>query len=439
MRVVVSQHIDKTTRVFAGDADEVRASLLHAYPFLVVRYAGAPVEDVVRGLDHCQSYSARVQKTPIDLQFFSKAEDVVKSFLNHDPGFEALVEAATFLSGIKPSPEAIREGLIRFDEDPVAAVLSAVGFAVDETNRKAIRNIAGLRLAKAEPEAPKPPEPQSVVAVLPDGGPVADAVARAFKDKAVEPIALGGKHTSGALLAQDPETHRRYILKPGAGHQNPAAGDHETAASQSKREAAFWAIAAAWGLGGDLPETHLLLLDNKEYAAIRLLTFDFEDFNKVRARDPGLPRRLFHLYLVSGRLHQWAALDYILGNPDRNAGNMMVRGEDVKLIDHGSAFAGADFSPYEDKYSFVPYYIRALMPADFGKLTLQQRMAAVPRLNPEASTQFGSWLQGLDPEVLSKTLHSYGIDASAALQRLTRLQEDSRHVSPDVAVMAAWM
>ncbi len=185
------------------------------------------------------------------------------------------------------------------------------------------------------------------------------AVERASKAGKVGIIKFkAGKHSGGTLIAKDPVSRITLLLKPGSGPQSPAAGESQTEASQSQREAAFFAVAAAWGLGKYVPECHLLVIDGKEYAAIKFLPPEYwENGQQFKERDPNGPRRTLSLFLAD--IFKWATLDYVLGNPDRNSGNVMFCQGEVKLIDHGSALAGIDFKPAHDKFSFVPFYLRA--------------------------------------------------------------------------------
>ena len=219
----------------------------------------------------------------------------------------------------------------------------------------------------------------------------------------------------------------------------PQAGVTESGASQAKREAAFYAVAQAWGLAEYLPECHLLLIGGREYAALKLLGSSYEDLNAVRARDPGAPRRLFLVFRPDGTLHRWAALDAILGNVDRNAGNLMVRGDEVKLIDHGSAFAGTGFAPATDKNTFVPYYLRALAPSDFNQLAPADKLRALPRISGDSAKNLNNWLSSLDEEGLARILHRFGIEAKPSVERLRSLKGALAYQPADLAINSFWV
>lgn len=437
MRLTVVEHFnDGHRRFFDGDEPEVAKAVGHAYPWLVRKFGpGAPLPALIEALDRSQAYSAVSSDADLHLMDFGKSESVVAAMLGTNTALERALEAACFLAAAsRPSPEAIRAALRASDEDPERAALIAVGLDPGPAELKALRGVlSAVPLQKSESVALG-----AVVPATEDGEKFAAAVARAAKEEQVEPVSLGGKHSSGTMVARDPETGHAYLLKPGSGPQNPAAGESEVAASQSKREAAFSALARLWGLGDFVPEAHLLLIDGREYAAMQLLGHDFKNFNQIRASDPGLPRRICTLYLADGMLHKWAILDYVAGQVDRNAGNVMARGDEVKLIDAGSAFAGDDFSPATDRATFVPFYLRALAPDDFQSLGQQQAHAALPRLHSTSDDALKAWLLALDPTALAAPLARYGIDPGPAERRLAALQGAARHTPAASAVNAAW-
>jgi hypothetical protein len=131
-------------------------------------------------------------------------------------------------------------------------------------------------------------------------------------------------------------------------------------------------------------------------------------------------------------------MDYILANPDRNAGNIMFRDGHVKLIDHGSALAGIDFNPAFDNHAFVPYYLRVFASGGFGKMTPEQRLKALPRLNAEGEKKLSEWIGRLNKEVLQKILIPYGIDPTPELARLELLKFACSVQSADLAVLSVW-
>lgn len=440
MRIVVAEHHRDRRASFEGDAEECRKALLFAYPWLGVKCPGGDALALAATLDKNQAYTVGVEDGDIQLVKSEELEDhsAVEALLGVDSKLEALLVAAAFLAGVPvPEVEHARQAMLRHDENAEAAALETCGLVVTEPMLQALRAVVHADLAKAEPKGRV--DFKDVLAVTPDGAEFAAEVTRALKVKQAEPVQLGGKHSDGTVLTTDPAHHGRILLKPGSGDQNPAAGDRQSSSSQSKREAAFWAVAARWGLGQYLPETHLLLIDGKEYAAIRLVPFSFKTMNKLRDADPGLAPRLFRIFLPDGVLHQWAAMDYILGNPDRNAGNIMARPPEVRLIDHGSAFAGSEFAPGTDQNSYVPFYLRAWAPADFKTLDPAAKVRVLPRVSALAAAELKTWLIGLSSADLATELHRFGIDPTASLARLDSLKFAAEHVPADLAINQAWV
>lgn len=440
--VVVEHHSGGARREFAGREQDVAKDLLHAYPFLLTKFGPhASADLLVKALDRNQAYSA----TEKDADLFFKAErhhvgvdnPLVGDMMGGWHRFQPLFDAAAFLAG-RPEVMPPRQALLDADEDVEAAALMAYGLEPDESTREALR----AALAASQGPLTKSADlqlPKQAVAATPDGEKFAAAVQRALAHDDAFPVTLGGKHSAGSILVLDNETDERFLLKPGAGKNSPAAGVREEAASQAKREAGAYAAAVVMGLEDVVPECHLLLLDGREYAAIRLLPFTFKSAIDLRATDPSGPRRLFHLYLGNGQLHQWAAFDFIIGQTDRHAGNVMIRGDQVYLIDSGSAFAGPDFAPATDRYTFVPYYLRAMAPADFTRMTDEEKMHALPRLSGSLIEGFGKWLGGIDSAALEAALHRHGIDPAPVLERLCSLQSAASHTPADLAVNAAWV
>lgn len=442
--IVVDHHTGGTEDVFEGDEAELRAVLLHRYPHAARALgAHAALPDLVRALDRGQAHSAYLDDGTLVLHDLAKAEDwvhrVVFAFVGRDAQLEAAVAAARFLRGAaEPPGYVLRSAYIHEDGDPARTALRCFGLPVTPEMVRTLEGVVALQdrpLLKAEPA----PAPADVRAATTTGDAAAAAVRRAYAADQVEQVQLGGKHSAGSLLAYDPEHHQRWFLKPGAGPQNPAAGEAEVVASQAKREAAFYEVAAAWGLAGVVPEAHLLLLDGREYAALRFLGRDYQDLNELRHQDPAHAPRLFHLFLGDGTLHRWAALYFVLGEADGNSGNVMARGGDVMLIDHGSSWAGSAFAPATDGSTFVPFFLRALAPGDLMARPPAERLKVLPRLHTAAAAALGAWLQALSPATVASAAARYGIDPAPALARLARLQHDATDMPADLAVNAAWV
>jgi hypothetical protein len=448
MRVIVAQHHGDSSepKVFQGSPVELVEALIRAYPWLVSQVHGdTDLENLVKVLDASQAYTAVIQDSDINL---------IKAEINSDGGVLAQIlgqhvklaealAAASFLTGKTPNPEDVRRALVENESDPEVIALRACGLEATSDELEALRAIlkASLESSLKKGEAVEKDEPvkiEKIEAVVKDGILFAEAVKRAAKDNAIFPIKLGvGKHTNGTLLAWDKEHDKQYLLKPGSGLQNPAAGASECGASQSEREVAFSAIAAAWGLSKYVLESQLLLLDGKKFACTPLLPLGYKNLNTLRTEDKTLPKRLFLLSQLEGIMHRWSTLDYVLGNVDSHSGNIMALGDKVVLIDHGSAFAGKDFSPL-DKYTFIPAYLRAVCPDNFKGMTPEEKLKALPRVSPIQEVKLKGWILGLDDKILAEVCYRYGTDPLPEINRLNSLKGMCLRMPADLAINSLW-
>jgi 8-oxo-dGTP pyrophosphatase MutT (NUDIX family) len=336
--------------------------------------------------------------------------------------------AAAFLSGLEADPRAARSAAWAHDQDHVAAALAAHGLPVNDEMRQSVAAVQKLQDRHGQPTPTKAPDishPKDIVPGTAEAQDVAEAVRASFKGGDASPISLGGKHSAGTILARG--VHATYLLKPGSGDQSPAAGAREEGASQSQREAAFYHVAHAWGLGDDLPRAELLLIDGAQVAALAWLSpDDWEQLEKAREDENGAPVRILEPYRVSGRLHQWAVLDFVLGQTDRHFGNVMVKadGTGAKLIDHGAAFAGADFDPAHDRASFVPCYLRLAVPVDvnFNAQPLEEKLRGMAQTSEDGRRGLATWVAAIDAQQLRDILAQFGIDPQPTLDRLARVK-----------------
>ena len=439
MRVIVQQHYQDCTHAYEGDEDEVREQLLHAYHWLTRKYGQhAPVSVLVPGLDQAQAYSAWVENEPSGDIEVTPPRNLEDALHGQETNLADCLRAASFLSGVTPSPDEVRAARVHCDDDPVDAALMACGLEPSDETRQGLADYLRLSGLKKS-EDPEPVKFKDVAAMTEGGVKFAKLVAQASSEDEITPIKFGGKHSKGTLVAYDKENHGRYLLKPGSGRQNPAAGESDTSATQSRREAAFYDVVASWGLGAYYPECYLLMIDGREYAVQKMLSGDYVDGNKLKTQDPNAARKALQIYRHDGTLHKWAAVDYILGNADSNAGNTMFRGADVKLIDHGSAFAGENFDPAHDKSSFTPYYLRALAPAEFKDFTPDAKLKSMPRVNHQVEVELSTWVKGLDTEALYKSLSRFGIDPRACVKRLDALKAAMGFTAADSAINQLWV
>lgn len=448
MKVQVRNHYDGTTRTVEGTPQAVEFELLRSFPFLRSEDPEdqGDVRALVEHLNTVQALDAEVlEQGPV-----AKAESpasnlrregerhVLLSMLGHNSKVVGAFDAAKFLCGGAPRTlEQVRRALHQADGDADEAALLAYGLEVTPGTLRALRSVRDLsEVRKAEAE---PARADTVEAGHPDADSTADAVRRAFSDRFVVPVELGGKHSAGSLLARDQDTGDSWLLKPGSGGQTPAAGASEDPSTQSRREAAFWHVADAWGLGAYLPRSDLVVVDGREYAAIHLLPWAYRNMDKLKEEDPGAPRAALHRYLKEGVLHRWALLDFVLGNPDRHAQNLMVRDGDVRLIDHGSAMAGEHFDPARDRNSFVPFYLRAWAPGRFSALDERDKLRCMPRVDRQSEEELRRWLDGLHAEDLDRVLLRYGVDPLPARERLAKVKAAAASEPVDLALNKLWV
>jgi len=364
---------------------------------------------------------------------------VALEMLGFSPRMTAIFEAARFLAGGKvlDATEA-RKALYEQDGDLEAAALRAYKLPEDESGIRALRSVLSIsRLGKGEDKLPQGKEIEPATL---EGRPAADAIQRAFDAGQVRAIRLNGKHSSGTLLARDPESEISYLLKPGSG-ESPAAGVEEDSASQSRREAAFWYAAQAFGVEDSIPRADLVLIDGREYAVLRVLPYTYSNLEKKTQNDPGLAPRALAAYRDNGTLHKWAVLDYVFGNVDRHGQNLMIDEDNktIALIDHGSAFAGREFDPAYDRNSFVPFYLRAWTGRRFNNLPLKEKLSVMPETSELVRKELKSWLDGLHADRLEGVLTRYGIDPAPSVQRLAKLKVLAGTMPVDKAINRLWV
>lgn len=362
----------------------------------------------------------------------------IQAMLGFSPIRNSAFAAARFLAaGNVASLEQIRRALWEQDGDVEKAALQAYGLPTDEktlASLRAVMSVENLRKDEGEPEAPRA---SHIEPGVPTATETAVQVKRAFDTLNVEYVKLPGKHSAGSMIAKDPQSHIVFILKPGSGGQSPAAGASEDPSSQSRREAAYSAVAQQWGIP-EVPHADLLLIDGKEYAALHMLGYNYKSMEKARTENANVVRDALEKVAALPTVFKWATLDYVLGNPDRHGNNIMLDKQGhIRLIDHGSAFAGSSFSPAHDKNSFVPFYLRFRYSGNFNVLPMERKMEVMPRLNSDQARVFGLWLSQIDKDRLTHTLQSFGIDPKPALARLAQLQLNEGEPA-DMTVNRAW-
>lgn len=345
---------------------------------------------------------------------------IVTCQLGFDPLNHPSFRAARFLAlDYQPSAAIVRTCLYQEDGDVDRAALAAHNLPITDENLASLHAIKTL--SKDEGPILEPtPHAEKIVTAHPEGEDVADMIRRAFKTNFVFPVALGGKHSKGSFIAYDKQTHTTVLLKSGSGGAGGAAGSTQEQANPNAREAAFYYVAKDWKIGKWFPRAEEVIIDERPYAALQLLALDFSTLDAYEKKHPGTARRVLAPYLYQGLIHKWAVIDYVLGNPDRHGQNVMVDPEGaVRLIDHGSAFAGTEFDPAHDGGSFVPYYLRAwALDENFNKLSPEDKIRNLPRVPHSVAQELKTWAANISVENLKYICQKYGIDPSATLARL---------------------
>lgn len=351
-----------------------------------------------------------------------------RKMVSADPTSSPVFEAARFLSGKSRVPVHVaRRSLILHDADVERAALHAYGLECNKATREALRGVASTRsLSKSDDVRLAP---QVVLPGSPDALGTSASLERAFQAGAARSVDLQGKHSKDAQVARDPTSGRAFLIKFDSGGSSPASGVREEPAGQPRREAAFWHVANHTGMGGFYPRADLVIIGSDEAVAMALLPPEFKNLEDVREED-GLNHilKVLEPYRKNGLIYRWAALDWICANPDRHAGNLMIYGDSIALIDQGSAFAGPSFDPGHDPNSFIPFYLRAWQYKDFNDSTPEERAAHMPHLDGKMEATLKSWVDSIDAGAVSRILHTYGIIQKPSLDRLALLkQAPSKH------------
>jgi len=161
--------------------------------------------------------------------------------------------------------------------------------------------------------------------------------------------------------------------------------------------------------------------------------------DKIKKQEPARIKEVLDRYCNIGLLHRWGALDAILGQTDRHAGNMMEHDGDVKLIDQGSSFAGEGFNPGRDKNTFTPFYLRYAAPGRFSTMDAVTKDRYMPHLGRESDEDLKRWLENLHAEDLDRVLLRYGVNPQPPKERLAKLKVMMTQMPAHEAVNRFWM
>jgi hypothetical protein len=298
-------------------------------------------------------------------------------------------EAARWLFGATADPAAERQALVAAGGDSVKAALVAAGHPDTPDNRRSVS--AWMRAV-----ARKPAELGQIDAKTATG----DEPAAAEVDEAARSGAIR-RAARDVLVAQGPAG--AWLLRP---------------TDRAGRGAAFWEVARSWGLGHFVPQACAVTLDGEPYLAERPTPSRYSPLDSREGRNA--PRMALLAALSDGSLHRLAILDYVLGNPDRHAGTVLVDDRGGVLLAKNEGSLGAfEVSPEV----FRPAYMTA-----WGRW---------PEVGA-AESALAAWLTGLRDEVLRSACAKRGIDFGPCLVRLERLRAEAARIGANEAIRQAW-
>jgi len=339
-------------------------------------------------------------------------------------GADSFFEAARFMSGAPVrEPEAVERGaLYETDGDAVQAAMYLYGIPDSKENREAleafrsvVRDMAGRapRLGKAE---------VGFRPLTPRGKELAEAACRGVEARAVRGLESPGKTTAEAMVITDPETDLCVLAKPEPS-QAPAPHGVGPGVPCSAREEGFRALAEVLGLHKFVPPTAAAQANGSLWTLVAMLPPEYRPLTRWKAHAPGAERAILNAYREEGTLHMWAVLDWVAGNADRHAGNIMANADgDVQLIDHGSSMSDELFDPAGDPSVFIPFYLRAW--GSGKRMEHERALSLMPSVTPEVARALGSWILSIDAgSVHAAVAGTCGFEAArACLDRLAALQ-----------------
>jgi len=283
---------------------------------------------------------------------------------------------------------------------------------------------------KDESEVPAMGTP--VEGMLPEDNEIAEIIQKDIDLGRVKSIDLGGKHSHGSLVASSDSG--TWLLKASSNGQSPAEGLDEQSAPPTRREGAYYRCAQAMGISEVMP-THVINIGGVEYAAMHLLDREWRPAKEIYRLDHGGLTRILNMRLLD--CFKWGFMDFVLVDPDRHGGNIMMKGTEIVLLDHGASFAGDNFGP-KDKNTFVPFYLRAQI-QNFESKTPEERIQTTPRLSRLENESLQKWISGINPQTIKGVMTRFGITPDAVLRRLQSLVMTAGFMAPDLAIADAWL
>jgi hypothetical protein len=215
---------------------------------------------------------------------------------------------------------------------------------------------------------------------------------------------------------------------------------------QAVKEVAFYDAAnKVFDLGQFTPKAILgeVVRDGKDWpaAAIKMYPEQYVSAAQLEQEKPGSVHGIMEKYRRNGVLHKMAIMLYILGDADAHGGNVLTNGTSIKMIDHGTSFADAQFDPANDKNTFIPYILRQGYIRDHW--SPEQKLAKMPRISdPNIEEQVRHWVLSLDAANLLQILNRFYIDPKPTLERLKVVQKlvgQKANGPPDEIINSLWV
>ena len=386
--------------------------------------------DGLRRLAQMRNLSPSLSQEVADhLSTMRKSETARDFLLPMPPGIYAYWRAAHTLIGAKARDDnesllTLRRLAWLHDADPAATALAAIDWPNTRENREILQAAVGMMpLTKKETDVGGVPvtSRSKIEAMRPSGV----DVAKALTDNlfSARPAKLDGRHSAGSFFIDTPEGI--WYMKPGSGRAGPIKGIQDDPSPPSAREAAFWRLSQLWGMSSDYVRTEWMRVDDKLYAAISFLPSQYKPMIEARINDPGRVLSAVEAYRLRGRLWQWSVLDWVAGNGDCHGHNMLMNPQgEIRLIDHGSAFAGMHFDPAHDQESFTPYYLRFMTPEGetFNTLPPKEKIRLMPDLPTHVAGKMKAWAQSLSEDDMASALREFDIDPRPEINRLRQIQ-----------------
>ena len=186
----------------------------------------------------------------------------------------------------------------------------------------------------------------------------------------------------------------RFAFKPNSGeYKEERVRDGVEPGKQGERETAAWEVAKVVGLDDMVPPT----VFRKAGVDVEGLAGEAGSAQLWMDGDMAKDKPLSQRYDGDEDLKRAAVFDFATGNTDRHAGNWLMNGDKIVLIDHGYAFSYKDEGQGNHKFvsevaNRAPQYNRGAPPSEYAKVYSDRW--------PKISTALKGL--GMTPQVISR-------------------------------------